>query len=192
MFVGTVGLRRLGVSFSGITLSALALSACGGGDPKPVDAKDWVSDFCDAAKDYQSSSDDLGDDFIDIEFDKKGAKDSVVKVFGKLQKEQDKFQKAADKAGTPDLDSGKEIKKAVGREFKERSDSLKKVVDEIKKLDEGRRFEQKVGEALTAREEGDFRGKLDKLASKRTTKDAQDVIDLIDADSDCSAVLFAP
>ena len=61
MFVGTVGFRRLGVSFSGITLSALALSACGGSDPKPVDAKDWVSDFCDAAKDYQSSSDDLGD-----------------------------------------------------------------------------------------------------------------------------------
>ncbi len=192
MPLATVGLRRPCLAIGAALFSGFALAACGGGDAKTVDAEGWVTDFCDAAKDYQAASDDLGDEFIDIEFDKKGAKDEVVKVFGKLQKEQDNFKKAVGKVGTPDLDGGKDVKSAVDLEFKERTASLKQVVNDIKKLDEGRRFEQAVGEALTDREEGDFRGRLDKLASKRATKDAQDVIDLIDEDPECAAVLFAP
>ena len=182
--------KRLAIVGAG-GLALMSLTSCGGGSAKAVDAEDWVSDFCDAAKDYQSASDDLGNDFIDVDFAKKGAKSDIVKVLGKLQKEQDTFKKAAAKAGTPDLDSGKEIRKAVDDEFKARSDDLKKTIDVIKKLDEGRRFENGVQDALSDLGNGEFRSKLEKLASKRATKDAQDVIDLIDKDAQCSSVAFA-
>lgn len=169
----------------------LSLAACGGGGGKTVDAEDWVSDFCDAAIDYQENSDDLGEEFIDIKFDKKGAKDDIVKLLGKLQKEQDAFEKAASKVGTPDLDSGKEIRKAVDEEFKARTKALKEVIAEIKKLSEGRGFEDDVQEILGDAPEGGFREALDRLASKRATRDAQDVIDLIEEDPECSSVAFS-
>jgi hypothetical protein len=170
---------------------AVSLTACGGGGGKTVDAEDWVSDFCEAAIDYQGASDDLGKDFIDIEFEKKGAKDDIVKLLGNLQKEQDTFEKAASKAGTPDLDSGKDIRKAVDDEFKARSDALKDVIAKIKKLDEGRDFGDDVQEVLNDAPDGGFRETLDKLASRRSTSDAQDIIDLIEEDSECSSVAFS-
>ena len=70
-------------------LALMSLTACGGGSAKAVDAEDWVSDFCDAAKDYQSASDDLGNDFIDIDFAEKGAKSDIVKVLEDFEQGQD-------------------------------------------------------------------------------------------------------
>lgn len=173
---------------------ALFLAACGGDDGgggKKVSAEDWTADVCGLAIDFNGKSDSLGSDLIDLDFGKKGAKKDVLKILDELEKARSTFRKGFDKLGTPDIDSGKDVRAAFVKQFEENDKTFKDVKDKVNKLDEGSKFGDQLMKVFQDAPEPAFRKRLQTIAGNKKTADAGDIINLIDDDPECASVLFS-
>ncbi len=176
-------------SCAGLGSLAILSLACGGGST--VEADDWVDEFCEAAEDFEDAGDDASESMFKIDMNRKGARKDVVDVIEDMQKELGTFKKAALKIGTPKLDSGKDVKKAVEEEFEAQEEGYKKLISAVKKLDEGDGFEEDLFEAFAdSLPEPGFRDALERLASRKATGDAREIIDGIESDSGCASAAF--
>ena len=167
-------------------LSTLALTACGGGGGKKVDPEDWVADLCDAAVDFEDDLANIGQDADDIDLTGKNAKKDVLAVFSDQKKAIADFKKAYEKIGIPDSKNGKKIDEAIQATFKEREDFINDLSKAVNKLDTGKRFEDDLSEAFGDLDEPDsLLTRLEDLDER----DADDVLDLINENGDCSSTL---
>lgn len=164
--------------------------ACGGGDSlEKVDEDDWVADVCDVALDFQ-------DDFLEAaggldvieDGDPDEIKDAVDEFVTDGNKSIDRFVKNVEKAGQPDINGGDKVIKAFRDHAKERKDILSGFKKDVNKLDDkdDEDFRDGVFDLLDNLDDPDFRDRLDDI----NKNDVDDLVDAIDEDSDCSAVLF--
>lgn len=152
----------------------------------------WLKAVCDAAKAYNATTDKLSLelDKVDLEKDPKGGKATLLDVYGRGRKAQDEAVKAVNKAGTPDIKGGADVKKALDNALKTNQQALDGVISKIKAADpKADDFIDKVDQAYNEAESDHFRADLEKIAAKQPA--AQDVIDGFDADEDCAAVVFS-
>ncbi len=175
-----------------LALASLAIGPCGGSDVKAVDAEDWVDDLCDATADFENENEDLLEDLFDTDFSKRGARDDMIDYLDAVRDAFKAYRSEVEKLGKPDLDSGDEVRKALFATFDKFEDELKEARSEIRKLKEGDDFQEDVDEVFDELDEGDgFEERLNDLADERDTRDAEDIIDLINEDSACSGSLFS-
>ncbi len=180
-------LPRLLIMFS--ILGGAILAACGGGT-KTVDADEWVDAICDAAADFTRKSDDLGDDFFEVDLGDKDAKDDVVAIFKKLDKLRGDFEKARKDAGKPDVDGGAEIVKAFNKQSDENEKEFDDFLKDVEDIDEDD-FEDEFPALMEKLSfDSSVLDELEDLAGDRDTEGAQEIIDLIEDDEDCADVYF--
>ncbi|MCC6382533.1 MAG: hypothetical protein IT304_08480 [Dehalococcoidia bacterium] len=152
----------------------------------------WLTKVCDAAKDYNATTDKLSLelDKVDLEKDPKGGKTTLLDVYGRGRKAQDDAVKAVNKAGTPDIKGGADVKKALDTALKTNQQALDGVIAKIKAADpKSADFADKVDQAFTEAESDHFRSDLEKITAKQPA--VQDVIDGFDADEECASVVFS-
>jgi hypothetical protein len=174
-------------------LAALPLSsflfACGGGSDKKVDPDDWVADLCDAALDFDKASDRAGEAFLDADFeDTKDAKAAFKKSLEDQKDAQKDFRAAFDKIGQPDIKDGDKVVSAFKAQFKENDKMTSDVGKAVADIDDKDDFMTEFLKIADDFDTPDFREKMNKLADD--SDDVADLIDSIDADEDCSAVIF--
>lgn len=183
------GLPAIGVAAAALLTISLAFSACGGGS-KTVPADKWVTAICDAAAGFQKVSDAQGEKIAKVDpTDGPALKKAVASALDETAKASSTLRSEFDKAGKPDLKSGDDVIKAFQDQFKEndqRSADLKKKVAAI---DTKGDFSSQFGKIVSEVPAIDFKPKLEAVAQKQS--DAQEVIDGIDADSECADLYFA-
>lgn len=172
-----------------LPISSLVLSACGGGGDKKVNADDWVANLCDAAVSFQKASDKAGEKFGEADFsDTKKAKAAFKESIDKQKDAQKKFRSDFDKLGQPDIDGGDKVVSAFKDQFKENDKQTDEVAKAVAKIKDDDDFTDKFFDIAADFDTPDFRAKLEDLSDD--SGDISDLIDSIDQDSDCSAVIF--
>lgn len=180
-------LARLGL-LATLPLSSL-LFACGGGSDKKVDMEEWVADLCDAAADFDKASDKAGEAFLDADLeDTKEAKAAFKESVNDQKDAQKDFRSAFDKLGQPDIEDGDKVVKAFKERFDENDDQVADVAKAVADIDDKDDFLEEFLKVADDFDTPDFREKLSDLAED--SDDVQDLIDEIDADEDCSSVIF--
>lgn len=171
---------------------AFSLIACSDAGPKKVAADKWVESACNLAADYKKVTDAQGEKLnaIDPDKDPPGAKKDLVAAFDAVAKARGDFRSGFDKLGEPDLKSGADVVKA----FQAHDDASKKALSDARgklgKLDTGAKtFTDDMTKILTDIPDPDFRAELQKVVDKQS--DAQQIVDGIDAKSDCADVFFS-
>lgn len=172
-----------------LPLSSLLFACGGGGSDKKVDADDWVADLCDAAADFDKASDKAGEAFLDADFDDtKEAKAAFKESLEKQKDAQKDFRSDFDKIGQPDIEDGDKVVAAFKDQFKANDKMTEDVGKAVAKIDDDDDFTEEFLKIADDFDTPDFREKMDDLADD--SDDVADLIDSIDADSDCSAVIF--
>ena len=182
-------LRTTAIAAAALLTIALTFSACGGGS-KTVPADKWVTAICDAAAGFQKVSDTQGEKFAKVDpTDGPALKKAFASALDETAKASSTLRSEFDKAGKPDLKSGDDVIKAFQDQFKEndqRSADLKK---KVAALDTKGDFSSQFGKIVSEVPAINFKPKLEAVAKKQS--DAQEVIDGIDADSECASLYFA-
>ncbi len=167
----------------------LLLIACGGGDgpsSEKVDVEDWVDDLCAAGVDFTEASDATFEDLVEIDLTEDGAKDDIVKVFEAQKDALDDFEAEVNEIGTPDIDGGSDVMKAVSANFDARQKYLDDFIKMVKGVDEGRDFEDDLNEGAEDIDEPDtFLDRLEDIDEP----DVEDLIDLLGENPDCAFAL---
>jgi len=167
---------------------AAFISACGG-DAKKVDAEDWVDDLCEAAADFDETTDEIGGKFAEVDLDDtKSAKKEVAGLLKDQKEAASDFRAAFDKIGQPDIDGGSKVIDAFKDQFKENDKRIGEMSDRVADIDDDDDFMEAFGEIAEDIGEPEFRSKLEDVADDHD--EAEDIIDLIDEDPDCAAVIF--
>lgn len=158
-------------------------ASCGGSDTEKVDADDWVDDICDATGTLADAEDDAYNAYFDIESDDADEiRDALSDYVDDYAKALDKFARAVERAGEPDVDHGDRMVKAVQgwveEEKKygvraERDARSLKTVDEIDQVFS----DMKLANLL------DFLDDTD-------SRDTNDIVELFDDNESCSNFLF--
>lgn len=174
------------VSVAGTLALTLVAGACSSNDSK-VSQDKWVTDICAGAKTFANAQDSAIAPLNKItdstaKADQKKAFQGVVTSMQSATKD---FRSSFDKAGTPDVDHGADIRKAFADTF----DANQKALDAAKKnvdaLDaNASTFDDDVVKALGDDPTKGFEGKL------KTVTGGQAVVDAINKDTDCAKVFF--
>ncbi len=183
--------RRLSVALATTALALVpVLSGCGGDGAKSVDAEDWVADVCERFIEFDEAGNEVAEDFMDIDFDDaEEAKKDVLSFLAQMRKEFNSLEDDFNKLGQPDIDGGSAVKDAFLANFKSGNKDLDGAIKKIKALDtDSRDFQGDVSEVFDEIEDENFRDVLEKLADKKD--DVWEIVDLIDEDPDCAAVIF--
>jgi hypothetical protein len=171
-------------------LPSTVLAACGGGDEERVAVDVWVRSLCSAANRFDRASDAAGEPFIEAANQTPGDTVAIKAAFAKAIEEQKKAQQAFrsdfNDLGKPDVDDADAVIKAFRDQFEENNRRTDTVARQIAAIDDSANF----FEAFDAIEfeEPEFRAKLEPLASGNSG--VQQIIDAIDANADCAAVIF--
>lgn len=169
-------------------LSAIALSACGGGTKK-VDADDWVDAVCDAANDYRKETDKAADKLFEIDTDDTAkAKKALLALVDDNKEAAGDFRKEFDKAGKPDLKSGDAVVKAFKEQFKENDKTIAELKKRVEDIDVKKDFTEQFLKIADDTPATDFLGRLEDVVDDED--DAQEIIELIEDDPECADVLF--
>lgn len=180
-------LARLGL-LAALPLSSM-LFACGGGGDKKVAMDDWVADLCDAAIDFDEASDKAGEGFLEADFDDtKEAKAAFKKSVDSQKKAQKAFRSDFDKLGQPDIEDGDKVVDAFEDQFKENDKLTADISKAVADIDDDDDFFEEFLKVADDFDTPDFREALNDLADD--SDDVQDLIDEIDADAECSSVIF--
>jgi hypothetical protein len=170
--------------------AALLGGACGGGggSNERVDVEDWVADVCDLAIQNDEDTSAIFDDLNDIDLTDRNAKDDVVGAFEEARDAFDTLEEDFNDVGIPDIEKGSNVRKAFRDNISENRRNADRLISELRKLDSGRNFERDFSQLLDDIdiEDPDLRSKLEDI----NERDVDDLIDLIDEDPDCSAILF--
>lgn len=168
----------------------LFLPGCGGDSVKAVDSEDWVADVCDRFLEFDAAGVELGDEFMEIDFsDTEDAKKKTVALFTQMKDEFNSLESDFKKMGRPDIDGGSEVREAFLANFDVNRKELDGALKKLRALDtDSKDFEGDVIDAFASIEDEAFREVLDKLAGKKD--EVQDIIDLIDEDPDCAAIIL--
>ncbi len=178
---------RLGL-LAALPLSAM-LFACGGGSDKKVAMDDWVADLCEAAIDFNDASDKAGEGFLNADFeDTKGSKAAFKKGVDGQKKAQKTFRSEFGKLGQPDIDDGAKVIDAFNDQFKENDKVIADISKRVADIDDDDDFFEEFLKIADDFNTPDFRKALNDLADD--SDDVQDLIDEIDADEECSSVIF--
>lgn len=171
--------------------ATLFLSACGGDSAKSVDAEDWVADVCDRFIEFDEDGEEIAGEFFDIDFDDpEEAKDGVLAFLADSRKAFNSLEADFKKLGQPDVDGGSSVKEAFIANFQSVQKDHDRAVKEIRALDtDTGDFEADVMDVFDKIEDENFRDVLEKLAEKKDG--VEEIIDLIDEDPDCAAVIFS-
>ena len=172
-----------------IPLGLIALAGCGGGggSNKKVDVEDWVQDACDLAVDNDEKTTDIFSNLSEVDLADDGARDEVVSA---LEDAEDEFKNLQDDfgdIGVPDIEGGTEVRDAFREYLEENEQIAKDLVEEVKKLDDGRDFEDDLTDVFDEVDsEPDLRDKLEDI----NERDVDDLINMIEDDPECSSILF--
>lgn len=165
------------------------LGACSSSSSKKVAVDDWVSDLCDAAVDFDKASDKAGEAFLSADFeDTKEAKDAFKESVDKQKDAQKEFRDAFGKIGQPDINGGDKVIAAFKKQFDENDKMTNDVAKAVAKIEDDADFVEEFMKIADDFDTPDFREKLDELADDHD--DVADLIDSIDADDQCSSVIF--
>ncbi|MBE7520283.1 MAG: hypothetical protein HS107_13675 [Thermoflexaceae bacterium] len=184
--------RRLYIALATTALALVpVLSGCGGGSVKGVDSEDWVADVCDRFIEFEDAGIELGDKFMEVDFSEpEDAKKKLLALFNEMKKEFDSLEADFKKMGKPDIESGSEVREAFLANFDVNRKDLEGAIKGIKALDtDSKDIEGDVIEIFEDIEDENFRDVLEKLADKKD--DVWEIVDLIDEDPDCAAVIFS-
>lgn len=174
-----------------ILSGAVILSSCGGGDDKKVDVDDWVKANCDIMQDFSKASDKVGEGLDKIDLSKKGAKDDVVDLIKDFDKERSKLSAERKKTGTPDVKGGAEVVAAINKQSGVNDKAFARLKKDLDKLEDGKNFEKDLVALFTdVKPDNNLRSDLDDLAGAKKTEGAQDVLDALADDPECSATLL--
>jgi len=168
---------------------AAFLSGCGGGSSlEKVDVDDWLDDVCAEAIDFDEELSSSGDALFESDPEDpdevKAAIDEIVENGKKIVED---FVEAVEEIGQPDIDRGDKVVQAIRDHAKEITDQMDDLRDEVNKLDEDDDdFADQIIELLADQDDPDFKRKLRDIESA----DVDDLIDEIEDDDECAAVLF--
>lgn len=172
-----------------VALPSILFTACGGGGGKTVEADAWVETVCDAAKDFQKSTDKAAEKFFDIDTsDTAKAKKTAIQLVDDNKEAAEEFRKEFEKAGKPDLKSGDAVVKAFEAQFKENDKQIADLKKKMEAINVKEDFESQFLAIAEDAPDSEFRSKLEEVAEDED--DAQEIIDLIDEDADCADVIF--
>jgi hypothetical protein len=166
----------------------LVAFACSSNESKTVSTDQWVSDLCTSSNKFGDVQNKEGDKLaaaFDVS-DPKAQKKTLQDLLGEFNAAAKTYRTEFDKLGTPDVKSGKQIHELWVTEF----DANQKNVDDIrKKVDKldpnSKSFQEDLGAILGESNDTDFRSKL------AAVDGSQPIIDAIDKDSGCAAVVFS-
>lgn len=180
---------RLGlIAFAAATLP---LTACGGGGgADKVDVEDWVADVCDRAIDFDDDLLAAADDLSVIEDgDPDEIKDAIDTFADDASDLMDDFIKDVEKIGQPDIDGGADVLKAFKQHAADEKKQISKLKKDVKDINERNEddFRDEVISLFEDIEDLNLRDKLEDIGER----DVDDLIDMIDDDSDCAAALFS-
>lgn len=186
----TIPGRHLAVRVFALTLVPLALAtvACGGGGGKKVDPEDWVQDVCALATENDETTNDIFAELNDIDLGDEDAKDDVVAAFEEARDSFDDLEDEFNDLGQPDIEQGGEVRNVFRESIRQNKETADRLIDEIRDLDAGRNFEEDLTELFNDFEDEDFdlRAELEDI----NNRDVDDLIELIEEDPECSAILF--
>ena len=175
-----------------LTVAPALLAACGSGESVPkLRIEAYVAKVCAAARAYGATADKAATSLqsTDPEKDPTGTKKAVVAVLGgDIKKAYEKSLSDVNAAGQPDIKAGAEVRKALQASIKRGLGELDGATRKASALDTSSRT---FSDDLTAV----FTFKATTLRADMTSlvgSDAavQDVIDTIDEDAECAAVVF--
>ncbi len=180
----------LSALLAAFSFTALFLAACGGDSAKSVDAEDWVADVCERFIEFDEDGEEIAGDFFGIDFDDpEEAKKDVLAFMADTRKAFDRFKADFEKLGQPDIDGGSSVREAFLANFKSVEKDIDSAIKKVKALDtDTDDFEEDVFEVFDEIEDENFRDVLEKLADEKD--DVWEIVDLIDEDADCAAVIF--
>jgi hypothetical protein len=174
-------------------LTALPLSVlmfgCGGRSADKVAADDWVAKLCDDATTFNTASDKAGEDFSNVDLtNTKDAKAAFKTSLDAQLDAQKDFRASFDKLGQPDIEDGDKVVDAFVAEFKANDKVTEDVGKAVADIDDKADFLDEFLKIADNFDTPDFRDRLSPLAEGND--DVQALIDKIDADQDCSSVIF--
>jgi len=178
-------------SLLGVVAATIPLGfACSGGGPEKVDAGDWVAEVCDAAIDFENELQESAESLqVLAEGDPDEIKEAIDQFSNDAKETIDGFVKEVEAVGKPDIDGGDEGIEAI----RDHADDEKKAIDDFRDdvndldIDDEDDFRDEVVEILSEGPDLDLRERLEDIEADEVDQ----LVESIDADSDCSAALFS-
>lgn len=171
-------------------LPSTILSACGGDDEERIAADVWVRSLCIAAGRFDRASDAAGEPFIRVANqtpeDTASLKDAFAEAIDEQKAAQRRFREEFESLGKPDVDAADAVIKAFREQFEENDRRTDNVARQIAAIDDNADFFAAFEELEF--DDPKFRAKLEPLAAPGNGVD--DIVDAIDANSECAAVIF--
>lgn len=175
------------------TAMLLAFSvACGGGDAAPerqrLSAADWVADVCAKANDYDDAQSEAIRPLAEAdEGDPAQLREAIESMVRNSQFAAADFLDAVERVGAPDIAHAEAVMDAFRAHEEQQREVLGRFKSDVNKLDTtDTRYNAKVLALVETVEHLDFRARLEAIGEA----DVDDLIGLIDADAECSFILF--
>ena len=178
-------------SLLGVVAAAIPLAfACSGGGPKKVDSGVWVADVCDAAIDFEDELEESAESLqVLAEGDPDDIKEAIDQFSSDAREAIDGFVNEIDDIGQPDIDGGDQVIEAI----RDHADDEKRAIDDFRDdvndldIEDEDDFRDEVVEILSDGRDLDLRARLQEIDEDEVDQ----LVESIDADSDCSAALFS-
>ena len=183
--------RTLSLALLAAGLVALG-AACGGGSDAPkLKIEQYVGKICAAARTYGETADKASSQYADVDPDKDpaAAKKAAVSLLGKdIKKAYEKSLADVTAAGQPDIKAGAQVQATIESSIRARQAELAAALKKANALDLKSASFGFDFLAVFDFKPSTLRAELEKLVS--TDAAVQDVIDTIDEDRECTAVIF--
>ncbi len=178
------------VALLGAVLPSTILAACGGGDDEVVSVDVWVRSLCSAAQRFETASDGANGPLADAVDESPDDTVAIKAAFAEVADEQRKIRQAFrddfEDLGKPDIKDPDALIAAFRDQFAENTERTDALIEAVADIDDDEDFFDAFFDIEF--DEPEFRAKLTPLT--RDDPGVQDVIDAIDANDDCAAIIF--
>ncbi|MCC7366529.1 MAG: hypothetical protein IT303_19380 [Dehalococcoidia bacterium] len=192
-----------GAAFAIAASSLLAACGGGGGDDDEdsgsnndrnnsssdaLELEEWVNEVCDLAADFEDRVADVDAGFDEIDPEGDDAPDEFIALVEEGDElSEERFEEFLD-IGEPDIRGGDDVIAEFEAHQEANQDAIDELLEILEGLDAGPDFEDDLFAALADLPRDSLRDRLEDLAADED--EVQDLLDLIDEDTDCANSLF--